>query len=77
MIRGTTNLIAHLGYPTDSFDGEGFVRGVLRKGRNSKGARVLVVGSGGGTLPSWPLPTTSADKRACLRGVRRTHAAGL
>ena len=31
----------------DMFDGEGFVRGVLRKGRNLAGARVLVVGSGG------------------------------
>lgn len=31
----------------DMFDGEGFVRGVLRKGRELRGARVLVVGSGG------------------------------
>jgi len=31
----------------DMFDGEGFVRGVLRKGRVLKGARALVVGSGG------------------------------
>ena len=31
----------------DMFDGEGFVRGVKRKGRNLAGARVLVVGSGG------------------------------
>ena len=31
----------------DMFDGEGFVRGVERKGRALKGARVLVVGSGG------------------------------
>lgn len=31
----------------DMFDGEGFVRGVLRKGRTVKGARALVVGSGG------------------------------
>lgn len=31
----------------DQFDGEGFVRGVLRKGQVIKGARVLVVGSGG------------------------------
>jgi shikimate dehydrogenase len=31
----------------DMFDGEGFVRGVLRKGRALVGARVLVVGSGG------------------------------
>jgi len=31
----------------DMFDGEGFVRGVLRKGMALRGARVLVVGSGG------------------------------
>ncbi len=31
----------------DMFDGEGFVRGVLRKGRTIKGARVLVSGCGG------------------------------
>ena len=31
----------------DMFDGEGFVRGVLRKGLRLDGARVLVVGSGG------------------------------
>jgi shikimate dehydrogenase len=31
----------------DMFDGEGFVRGVLRKGRVLEGARVLVVGCGG------------------------------
>ncbi len=31
----------------DMFDGEGFVRGVLRKGLVLEGARVLVVGSGG------------------------------
>ena len=31
----------------DMFDGEGFVRGVLRKGRRVAGADVLVVGSGG------------------------------
>jgi shikimate dehydrogenase len=31
----------------DMFDGEGFVRGVQRKGRILMGARVLVVGSGG------------------------------
>lgn len=31
----------------DMFDGEGFVRGMLRKGRAAKGARALVVGSGG------------------------------
>jgi shikimate dehydrogenase len=31
----------------DMFDGEGFVRGVIRKGRKLTGARALVVGSGG------------------------------
>jgi shikimate dehydrogenase len=31
----------------DMFDGEGFVRGVLRKGVTLKGTRALVVGSGG------------------------------
>jgi shikimate dehydrogenase len=31
----------------DMFDGEGFVRGVARKGRTMKGASALVVGSGG------------------------------
>jgi shikimate dehydrogenase len=31
----------------DMFDGEGFVRGVLRKGRVLAGARVLVAGNGG------------------------------
>jgi shikimate dehydrogenase len=31
----------------DMFDGEGFVRGVLRKGRKVGGSRALVVGSGG------------------------------
>jgi shikimate dehydrogenase len=31
----------------DMFDGEGFVRGILRKGRALAGSRVLVVGSGG------------------------------
>ena len=31
----------------DMFDGEGFVRGMVRKGRNPAGARALIVGSGG------------------------------
>ncbi len=31
----------------DMFDGEGFVRGVLRKGRQLAGAKALVVGNGG------------------------------
>lgn len=31
----------------DMFDGEGFVRGMLRKGRSAAGSRALVVGAGG------------------------------
>jgi shikimate dehydrogenase len=31
----------------DMFDGEGFVRGIQRKGRTLKGSHVLVIGSGG------------------------------
>ncbi|HWT60765.1 MAG TPA: shikimate dehydrogenase [Rhizobium sp.] len=31
----------------DMFDGEGFVRGVLRKGKKVEGAKALVVGAGG------------------------------
>ncbi len=31
----------------DQFDGAGFVRGVLRKGRQLQGARVLISGAGG------------------------------
>lgn len=31
----------------EMFDGEGFVRGVLRKGRRIEGARALVIGAGG------------------------------
>ena len=31
----------------DMFDGEGFVRGMLRKGRRAEGAKALVLGSGG------------------------------
>ncbi|MGL5736251.1 MAG: shikimate dehydrogenase family protein, partial [Beijerinckiaceae bacterium] len=35
------------GLEGDLFDGEGFVRGMIRKGRAAHGARALVVGSGG------------------------------
>ncbi|SOE17202.1 shikimate dehydrogenase [Hoeflea halophila] len=31
----------------DMFDGEGFVRGMLRKGRDAAGGRALIVGAGG------------------------------
>jgi len=50
MVAGSANAIrlAEDGkLEADMFDGEGFVRGVLRKGQRLDGARVLVVGSGG------------------------------
>ena len=31
----------------DMFDGQGFVRGLARKGRPAKGASALIIGSGG------------------------------
>jgi len=49
-IAGACNAVRRLEDGTlegDQFDGEGFVRGVLRKGQTLAGARVLVVGSGG------------------------------
>ncbi len=60
----------------DLFDGEGFVRGVQRKGLDLKGARALVVGSGGvgsaiaaslaasglGTMGLFDVNTASAER---------------
>ncbi len=49
-VAGACNAIVKRGDGSlagDMFDGEGFVRGVLRKGRSLAGARVLVVGAGG------------------------------
>jgi len=49
-IAGACNAILRRGDGTllgDMFDGEGFVRGLRRKGRRIAGARALVVGSGG------------------------------
>jgi shikimate dehydrogenase len=50
VIAGSCNAVRRLPdgrLQGDMFDGEGFVRGVLRKGLVLKGARALVVGSGG------------------------------
>lgn len=49
-IAGAANAIrlgADGALEADMFDGEGFVRGVIRKGQPVAGARVLVVGNGG------------------------------
>lgn len=54
----------------DMFDGEGFVRGIRRKGRPVSGARVLVIGSGGvGSAISASLARSGA---ACI-GLRDTN----
>ena len=72
----------------DMFDGEGFVRGVLRKGMKLLGARALVVGSGGvgcaiaaslaaagvATLGLFDVHTASADG---LAGRLRQHYPSL
>jgi shikimate dehydrogenase len=72
----------------DMFDGEGFVRGVLRKGLQLQGARVLVVGAGGvgcaiaaslaaagvSTLALFDVNTASAEG---LAGRLRQHYAAL
>jgi shikimate dehydrogenase len=49
-IAGSCNAVRHMEdgrLQGDMFDGEGFVRGVRRKGCKLEGARVLVVGCGG------------------------------
>ena len=72
----------------DQFDGAGFVRGVLRKGRALEGARVLVAGSGGvgsaiaaslaaagvAQIALFDANTASAD---ALAGRLRTHYPAL
>ncbi len=128
MIRGTTRLIAHIGYPThtfslaniagalitmphkvttvalldqaspavkiagscnavrrapdgrvqgDMFDGEGFVRGIGRKGFRLQGARALVVGAGGvGSAIAAALAAAGAAELT-LFDARPESAAGL
>ena len=69
----------------DQFDGAGFVRGVLRKGRKLAGARVLVSGSGGvgsaiaaslaaaGVADDDPARPQRSVHRARSRGGSRHH----
>ncbi len=61
----------------DMFDGEGFVRGVLRKGIVLKGASVLVVGSGGvGSAIAASLAAAGVARMA-LYDVNAASAQGL
>src|SRR5205823_6326019 len=65
----------------DMFDGEGFVRGVLRKGRILMGARVLVVGGVGSAIVASlakagvaEIAIFDADARAMNRLAERLRA---
>jgi shikimate dehydrogenase len=61
----------------DMFDGAGFVRGVLRKGLQLRGARVLVVGSGGvGCAIAASIAAQGVDTMA-LYDVHTASAAAL
>jgi shikimate dehydrogenase len=61
----------------DQFDGAGFVRGVLRKGRQLKGARVLISGSGGvGSAIAASLAAAGVGELA-LYDARNESAEGL
>ena len=61
----------------DMFDGEGFVRGVLRKGVTLRGANVLVVGSGGvGSAIAASLAAAGVARMA-LFDVHAASAQGL
>jgi shikimate dehydrogenase len=61
----------------DMFDGEGFVRGVLRKGVAIKGASVLVVGSGGVGSAIAASFAAAGVAGMCLYDVNATSARGL
>ncbi|KQV16396.1 shikimate dehydrogenase [Rhizobium sp. Root1203] len=62
----------------DMFDGEGFVRGVLRKGTQVAGARALVVGAGGvGSAIAASLAQAGVERLAIFDAVETTTMALL
>src|SRR4029079_6358443 len=61
----------------DMFDGEGFVRGILRKGRVLAGARALVVGSGGRGSGSCVLPGKGGATQLALFDASAATMNGL
>ena len=63
----------------DMFDGEGFVRGVRRKGRNLEGASALVIGAGGvGSAIAASLAAAGVTRMGLVRchGRRRRRSLG-
>ena len=62
----------------DMFDGEGFVRGVLRKGKKVEGANALVVGAGGvGSAIAASLAKAGVAQLAIVDANKTTSAALL
>ena len=61
----------------DMFDGEGFVRGVLRKGLKLQGARALVVGAGGVGCAIAASLAAAGVATLCLFDVNAESAEGL
>ena len=61
----------------DMFDGEGFVRGLRSNGRQTKGARVLITGSGGVGSAIAASLAAAGVAHLSLYDVRQHTAAGL
>ncbi|CAN7670460.1 shikimate dehydrogenase family protein [Rhizobium sp. LjRoot258] len=61
----------------DMFDGEGFVRGLLRKGKRVEGAQVLIVGAGGVGSAIAASMAGAGARRILLHDDNATTSAGL
>jgi shikimate dehydrogenase len=79
-IAGSCNAVVKRGDGSlvgDIFDGEGFVRGVIRKGQAIKGASVLIVGSGGVGSAIAAAMAAAGASRIALHDIDRTATEGL
>lgn len=61
----------------DMFDGEGFVRGLLRKGQTVRGATVLIIGAGGVGSAIAASLAAAGVRRIALHDANETVLAGL
>lgn len=61
----------------DMFDGEGFVRGLLRKGQTVRGADVLIIGAGGVGSAIAASLAAAGVRRIALHDANETVLAGL